>query len=182
MGSSHLFHENPPDALSLLNPLQVLNVGFGLGLGIDDTTQEEWDTVFSVNVRAHMLACKAARPLMAAGASIVFISSIASRRVVNRYLSYASSKAAVEGLARSIAGEGESRLIRANVAVLGFIDTPIGRRANSKIPGRAQRSLPFARQGRPEECANAVVFLLSDRASYVNAHCLVVDGGWSVLR
>jgi len=160
----------------------VLNVGFGLGLGIDETTQEDWDMVFSVNVRAHMLACKAALPLMPVGASIVFISSIAARRVVNRYLSYSSSKAAVEGLARSIAAEGESRLIRANVAVLGFIDTPISRRANSKIPGRAQRSFPFGRQGRAEECANAVVFLLSDRASYVNAHCLVVDGGWSVLR
>jgi NAD(P)-dependent dehydrogenase (short-subunit alcohol dehydrogenase family) len=160
----------------------VLNVGFGSGLGIAETTHEDWDMVFSVNVRAHMLACKAALPLMPVGASIVFISSVGGRRFVNRYLSYASSKAAVEGLARSIAAEGEERGIRANVAVLGFIDTPIGRRANSKIPGRAQRSLPFGRQGRAEECANAVVFLLSDRASYVNAHCLVVDGGWSVLR
>jgi NAD(P)-dependent dehydrogenase (short-subunit alcohol dehydrogenase family) len=159
----------------------VCNVGIGLGRGLEGTSVEQWDLVFSVNVRAHFLLCRAALPRMSEGGAIVFVSSIAGLRPGTRIPSYDTSKAALAGLSRHVALEGSRVGVRANVVAPGLIDTPLGRRATQGRPSRGRTPVPLGRQGSAWEVAAPVVFLLSDDASYITGQLLAVDGGLSSL-
>jgi len=153
----------------------VLNVGIASAT-LTDITSDNWDQVFAVNVRSHMWFAKAALEIMEPGSSIILISSRAGMRPGSRMPAYEASKAAQYQLARTIALEGEPRAIRCNCVVVGPIDTPMGRDEARKRPNRAS-SVAFGRQGTAWEIAYPVMFLLSREASYINAQCLVVDGG-----
>ena len=155
----------------------VLNVGFALGRGITGTTAQEWDATFAVNTRAHFLVSAAALPVLAPWSSIVYISSAASLRAATGAPSYDSSKAALLGICRQVAREGQARRIRANLVLPSLVDTPLGRDASRRNPARTARRIPFGRQATAWEVAYATVWLLSAEASYVNAHPLVLDGG-----
>jgi len=163
-------------ALGALDGL-VLNVGIGGPPMLAGQTPEAWDAAFAVNLRAHMLFCRAALPVLAAGSAIVFISSTASLRPGTRVPSYDASKAALPGLCRHVALEGEALGVRANVLAPGPIDTPLGRNASARRPARAMQRLPFGREGTSWEVAYATLFLLSHEASFINAQVIVADGG-----
>lgn len=160
----------------------VYNVGIALGMTLEGTRPQDWDTTFAVNLRAAMLAAKAALPRLSDGGSIVFISSIASLKPGSRMPSYDASKAGMAALMRHVAMEGAGRGIRANIVTPGLMDTSIGRMATRGRPSRAKTPVPLGRQGTGWETAYAALYLMSHEAAYVTGQTLVVDGGLSALR
>jgi len=155
----------------------VLNVGIAAGIGLQNTSAEDWDKVMAVNLRAHFLGLKHALPRMGSGGAAVLIGSVAGLRVMP-LPAYSAAKAALEALSRHAAIEGAPD-VRVNLLVPGLIDTSLGRLATKMYPQRAKVPIPLGRQGTGWEVANAALFLLSDEASYVTASSLVIDGGLS---
>ena len=114
--------------------------------------------------------------------SIVNIASIAAIVGLTGSFSYVASKTALLGMTRQMATDYGPKGIRINAIAPGQIETPL---TASRIAGDPRFQafnvdpIPFPRLGRPEDIANAVYFLSSDQASYINGHTLVVDGGWT---
>jgi NAD(P)-dependent dehydrogenase (short-subunit alcohol dehydrogenase family) len=133
-------------------------------------------------MRSHMLAVKRALPKMPEASSIVFISSVAGIKPGSRLPAYDASKAAIAGLCRHVALEGERRAIRANAIAPGLMDTSIGRLASRGRPGREKTPVPLGRQGTGWETAYAALFLLSEESAYITGQVIAVDGGLSALR
>jgi len=156
----------------------LLNVGVsGPPLGLAGETPDEWDRVMAINLRSHMLTCRAALPVLADGSSIVFMASISGMRPNSRKPSYDTSKTALQGLCGHVAQEGHERGIRANIVAPGLMDTALGRDASRRRPARNDGPLPFGRQGTGWETAYATLFLMSHESAYITAQTLVVDGG-----
>lgn len=155
----------------------LVNVGTGGAMWLSGTSAASWDRTFALNARAHFLGCKFAMEHLDDDGSIVLVSSVASMKPGSRMPAYDSSKAALAGLCRHAAFEGRRRRVRVNVVVPGLIDTPMGRQATRHRPSRTAGQLPLGRQGTAWDIANAVLFLMSDEASYVNGQLLAVDGG-----
>jgi NAD(P)-dependent dehydrogenase (short-subunit alcohol dehydrogenase family) len=167
------------EAVDVLGGLDavVVNVGIGGPAWLSGTSSDDWDRVFAVNARAHFIACKLGLQYLADDSAIVLIASVAGTRSGSRIPAYDASKAALGGLMRHAAFEGQRRCIRVNVVAPGLIDTSIGREATRHRPSRVSGRLPLGREGTGWEIAHAVTFLLSDEASYVNAQWIGVDGG-----
>lgn len=167
------------------------NVGIEVRGGVLDSSEASWDRVHEVNLKSVFLSCKEVVPLMDAqgGGAIVNVSSTASFKWgPAEYISYNSSKAALNHFSRVLARQYAPRNIRCNVVVPGMIDTPhIRTLYRDKSPdefaqimaGRDARC-PMGRQGTSQEVANAALFLASDEASYVSGLLLVVDGASSI--
>ncbi|MCE1193798.1 MAG: SDR family oxidoreductase [Acidovorax sp.] len=156
----------------------VMVVGISSSLSIANHTAEAWDREHAVNVRSNLLFAQQAIKHMAPGGSIVLISSIAALRNSSSNPAYETTKAAQVSLARSIAMAGQEKGIRCNSLLPGLMDTPMGRAATKKRPSRLASPLPFGRQGTGWEVAYAALFLTSHESTFVNAHALVVDGGY----
>jgi NAD(P)-dependent dehydrogenase (short-subunit alcohol dehydrogenase family) len=165
------------------------NVGVEEFGALLEVTEESWDRVLAINLRGAMLGAREAMPHMIAGGggSIINMSSIASRKwSPMQFLSYSTSKAALNHMTRVVARQYAEHQVRCNAIVAGLIDTPHARQLYpdeaAAQAGRAQRNArcPMGRQGTPWDIANAALFLASDESAYVTGLELVVDGGVSL--
>lgn len=160
--------------------LLVNNVGIAIGGRLLETTTEQFDTMADVNVRGQFLMMKYAVPEIAktGGGAIVNVSSLAALRTGSG-LPYETTKAALLGMTRSVAVTHARDNIRVNTILPGLINSSMVRRLVGDREERVAPRIPMRRQGTPWEIAKAIVFLLSDDASYITGTELIVDGGLS---
>lgn len=154
----------------------VLNVGAARGGKLETTEVSELLWTLQTNVVSQFLGLKHGLPVLEQGGSVVMISAIAALRIGPTPLPYDLSKAALAPLLRHGARSGEPIGVRVNMVLPGAIATPMAQR----VFGGAH-ALEWGREGTAWETAYAVLFLLSDEASYVNATTLIVDGGMTAI-
>ena len=169
-----------PQAVAALGGLDVLvNNASGFGHADDE---EGWAASLTIDMMAIVRGSHAAIPHMKPGSSIVNISSISALRASSRSAPYGAIKAAVMHYTASQAKMLAKQGIRVNGVAPGSIEVPGGtwedrKTSNPALYQATLASIPFGRMGKPEEVAEVVLFLASDKASWVTAQTIVVDGG-----
>jgi 3-oxoacyl-[acyl-carrier protein] reductase len=144
---------------------------------LHETTDEDWDLMFDLNLRYVAWAVRAALRVFLAqgrGGTIVSVGSIAGFAGSPMQAAYGAAKAGLASLARSVAAEYSRQGIRMNLVTCGPIATPVARAAQTDT---GLEWVPMGRPGESREVADAVVFLGSPLSSYVSGQSLVVDGG-----
>ena len=142
-------------------------------------SDEDWDSVLSVNLRGTFLFTRAvSKPMMKARTgAIVNIASIIGLIGNAGQCNYAASKAGVIALTKSTAKELASRGIRINAVAPGFIETKMTEVLPDDVRQKMMENIPMKRFGSPEDVAKVVVFLASEAASYMTGQVLTISGG-----
>ncbi|MEM4259288.1 MAG: glucose 1-dehydrogenase [Candidatus Pacearchaeota archaeon] len=176
-------------AVKLFGKIDIMfnNAGIELTKPVTETTSEELDNVLNVNLKGVFYGCKHVIPHMMknGGGSIINSASVAGIIGSPNLAAYSASKGGVVSLTKEIAIDYSKNNIRVNCICPGAIDTPMVRRfvERSPYPEKVLEDLarmhPLGRIGKPEEIANAVLFLASDESSFITGHALIIDGGLS---
>src|SRR6478735_11570365 len=162
----------------LVNTAAVLRPG-----GLENLSLAEWNGVLSINLTGYFLCAQAFGHQMRAQGhgSLVHVASIAGSHAQGQSGAYSVSKAGVVMLSRQLASEWGPQGIRSNCVSPGMVITPMSQ-AFYDTPGVTERRsavVPLRRVGQPQDMADAILFLASDRASYVNGDEIMVDGGYA---
>lgn len=141
--------------------------------------EEDWDEAMAVNLKSMFLFSKACvrGMIRRKSGSIVNLGSLAGERLLEVPVHYATAKAGVGGFTLSLAKEMERYNIRVNAVVPGLIEGGVGSNVSDRQLEQYKEYCLAGRQGTPEEVAELVCFLASDRASYINAQSIAIDGG-----
>ncbi|MGB7572658.1 MAG: 3-oxoacyl-[acyl-carrier-protein] reductase [Thermodesulfobacteriota bacterium] len=142
-------------------------------------TEEDWDAVLGVNLKGTFNCTKAVLRHMAKQRSgkIVNIASVVGEMGNAGQANYSASKAGVIGLTKTIAREYAQRGINVNAIAPGYIETPMTEALPEKAKEELRRLIPMERLGKPEDVAEAVLFLVSEESSYMTGQVLNVNGG-----
>ena len=175
-------------ALDTYGRIDILVNNAGVGgstANMNDITMDEWNKVLTTNLTAPFMLCKKVIPVMEeqGGGAIVNIASMASTGAGRGGLAYTSAKHGLLGLTRQMSMDHGRTGVRINAVLPGPIETDMIARilAIPKHPVCMKIKMsPAARAGRPEEVAQAVVFLASDDASFIHGAALAVDGGYTI--
>ncbi|MBS3105435.1 SDR family oxidoreductase [Candidatus Woesearchaeota archaeon] len=162
----------------------IANIGSGTGKNGFDLKFEDWQSMLATNlIGSMMLASKSIPYLTKQGGSIVFISSIVGIETVGGHLPYTAAKAGLLHAMKQLSREVADKNIRVNAVAPGNILFP-GGSWEKNLAKRKEffkkyiaAEVPMQRFGKPEEVADAVLFLSSEKASFITGACLVVDGG-----
>ena len=170
-----------------LGKLDILfnNAGIIRRASVVETSEEEWDLVIATNVKSVFLFSKYAIPIMAEGGGGVIINIASGWGLVGgrNAASYCASKGAVVLLTKAMALDHGAQNIRVNCICPGSTDTPMLRNEAIQLDKPEEQFLaesaqrPLQRVGRPEEIAQAALYLAGDTSSFVTGTALVVDGG-----
>jgi NAD(P)-dependent dehydrogenase (short-subunit alcohol dehydrogenase family) len=151
---------------------------------IETTSDEQWDSMLDVNLRAPFRLMRAVLPLLPSpGGAIVNVSSVTGVRAFPNVLAYCVSKAGVDQLTRCAALELAPRGIRVNAVNPGVVVTNLHRRSGmseenySAFLERSRETHPLGRAGDPSEIAELIFFLASDAAAWITGETISVDGG-----
>jgi meso-butanediol dehydrogenase / (S,S)-butanediol dehydrogenase / diacetyl reductase len=159
----------------------VNNAGVAVFKPLLQTSFDEWRRVMATNLDGAFLCTQAVAPLMLrqGGGSVVHIASISGLRASTLRVAYGTSKAALLHLMRQQAAELGAQGIRVNAVAPGPVDTAMAQQVHTpEIRAGYHAAIPLGRYGTPQEIAEAVGFLCTDAASYVNGQVLAVDGGF----
>jgi len=159
----------------------VNNAGIAVFKPLLETTFEDWQRVLAVNLNGPFLCTQACAPVMlkTGGGAVVNISSISGLRASALRVAYGTSKAALDHLTKQQAAELGNLGIRVNAVAPGPVDTAMAKQVHTAdIRADYHDAIPLNRYGTEREIADAVVFLCSDAASYINGQTLAVDGGF----
>jgi len=149
-------------------------------------SQEEIESVFRINCIAPIMLINQLLKVkkLGNGSSIVFVSSVDGSKIVHAGNTiYSGSKSALVGMARNMAIDLAGKKIRVNCVLPGTTDTPmihIGSATDESL-AEVAKQFPLKRFAKPEEIANAIIYLLGDASSFVTGTELVVDGGYSIV-
>ena len=163
----------------------VNNAGIGAAKSVEKTSDEELETFLDINLKGAFRLSREVLSVFSPGACIVNVSSTFGLVGFPDSSSYAVTKSALLGLTRQMAVDYGPRGIRVNAVAPGLISSPLTRErisSNHLYRDLLVRGTPFPRIGETTDIANAINFLCSDEASFINGHILTVDGGWSATR
>ena len=150
-----------------------------------ETPIAEWNRVFAVNVRGPFLCTRAVLPVMMGQGvgHVITVASAAGMVVFPGRCAYTASKGAALQLAKSIAVDYAAAGIRSNAVCPGMVQTPMTqwRLDNPDLRAAVEARIPLGRVAQPDEIADAIAVLASDRLSYVTGAAFVIDGGWTAL-
>jgi len=170
------------EALSSYGTLDILvaNAGVIPEATLEQATGEIWDKTMAVDGRGMFLCCKyAAEPMVRQGhGAIVCLASISSFVGQVGQAIYGPAKFVASGLTKHLAVELAPKGVRINAVAPGTIDTPAVAKMSREGIEKGIAAHPMGRMGRPEEIANAILFLASDEASFITGAVLPVDGGY----
>ncbi len=153
-----------------------------------DVTADQMDASWRLNVRAHFVAARAAMSVMkpAGRGSILVTASNSGVQYDRGMIAYCTTKHAVVAMVRQIAVDYAPFGVRCNALCPGFVDTAFNAGFETQMGGRAalegyvRETIPMGRWGSPEEIADGIVYLASDRSSFMTGHALVIDGAESL--
>ncbi len=156
----------------------VANASVAKSANIEDTTVEDFDRLFAVNVRSPFFLIQQTLPILGNGSSIVFVSSLGARAVVGTLPAYAATKGAIDTLVKHFAAALGPRGIRVNAAAPGIVDTDMSNFTKTDAGQRyALNMQALQRLARPEDIGPVVAFLASDDARWITGDTVRVDGG-----
>ena len=152
---------------------------------LEALARADLDRSWSINVRAHFTSCRLVMPIMRTqgGGVILNTASNAGLFLDKGMLAYITTKSAVIAMTRQIALDYARFGVRVNALCPGWVDTPFNAPYTAQLGGRAalehvvSTAVPMGRFGRVDEIAEAILFLVSDRSSFMTGHALVIDGG-----
>ncbi|MGO4332918.1 SDR family NAD(P)-dependent oxidoreductase [Cupriavidus sp. M-11] len=156
----------------------VANAGISRAATIEETTVEDFDDLFAVNVRAPFFLVQQLLPVMCKGSSVVLLSSLAAHAAVGALPAYSATKGAIDTLVKHFASALGERGIRVNAVAPGVVPTEMSSFARSE-EGRAFTlgMQALKRMAEPDDIGAAIEFLASDRARWITGETLRVDGG-----
>jgi 3-oxoacyl-[acyl-carrier protein] reductase len=156
----------------------VANAGISKAAKIEDTTLEDFDNLFAVNVRAPFFLVQQLLPILGQGSSVTFVSSVVAHAVVGQLYAYAATKGAVDTLVKYFAATLGERGIRVNAVAPGVVDTDMSSFTKTEAGRNAALSLQaLKRIAGPDDIAGVIAFLASDDARWITGDIVRVDGG-----
>lgn len=160
----------------------VNNAGLDQFKLLTETDEKEWDDIFSVNVKSAFVLSKFAVKLMHERefGSIVNVSSVWGEVGASMETAYSASKAALIGLTKALAKEVAPSGITVNCVCPGVVDTPMNYRLSEVEKEEVLSRIPLGREGSPEEVADLVFFLSSEKARYITGETVNVGGGFAL--
>jgi 3-oxoacyl-[acyl-carrier protein] reductase len=156
----------------------VCNAGVAKEVTLEDTTVQDFDQLYAVNLRAPFFLVQQLLPVLGTGSSVILTSSLAARATLDMLAAYAATKGGIEALVRHLAIALGTRGIRVNAIAPGAIDTDMANFAKTEA-GRtyAFNMQALKRIGKPEDIGPVVAFLASDAARWITGEILQIDGG-----
>jgi len=156
----------------------VANAGISKSATIEQTTVEDFDMLFAVNVRAPFFLVQRLLPILGSGSSVILLSSLAAHASVGTLAAYAATKGAIDTLVKHFAAQLGPRGIRVNAVAPGVVDTDMSSFVKTEAGQTSAVNMQALRRiARPDDIGPVIAFLASDEARWITGDTVRVDGG-----